>query len=226
MKEEMKSQFGFIDLIDQMGNSTSVVNAARVSFGKRHKGPLTEQDKRLIKYLWNHKHTSPFRHVMFSFHIAAPIFILRQWMKHQVGSTFNEMSGRYVEFKNSFHCPDKFREAPKESIKQGSGDILDLDTQDRAYKAFQFSVNMSHEVYKNLLEMGVCKEQARGVLPLSLFTECIWTVSLQALIHFLNLRLAKDAQTEIRYYAEAIKEILEKDEDMKFILGVCLDDNK
>lgn len=224
MKEEVKSGFGFVDLIDQMGNSTSVVNAARVSFGKRHKGPLTEQDKRLIRYLWSHKHTSPFRHVMFQFHIAAPIFILRQWQKHQVGSTFNEMSGRYVEFKNSFHYPTEFREAPKGNIKQGSGGLLDQDTQDKADKAFKFSVNMSHEVYKNLLEMGVCKEQARGVLPLSLFTECIWTVSLQALIHFLNLRLAKDAQTEIRYYAEAIKEILEKDSDMKFILEVCLND--
>jgi thymidylate synthase (FAD) len=224
MKEEVKSGFGFVDLIDQMGNSTSVVNAARVSFGKRHKGPLTEQDKRLIRYLWNHKHTSPFRHVMFQFHIAAPIFILRQWQKHQVGSTFNEMSGRYVEFKNSFHCPTEFREAPKGNIKQGSGGLLDPDIQDKADKAFKFSVNMSYEIYKNLLEMGVCKEQARGVLPLTTFSECIWTVSLQALIHFLNLRLAKDAQTEIRYYAEAIKEILEKDEDMKFILEVCLNE--
>ena len=224
MKEEVKSGFGFVDLIDQMGNSTSVVNAARVSFGKRHKGPLTEKDKRLIRYLWNHKHTSPFRHVTFQFHIAAPIFILRQWQKHQVGSTFNEMSGRYVEFKNSFHCPTEFREAPKGNIKQGSGGLLDSDIQDKADKAFKFSVNMSYEIYKNLLEMGVCKEQARGVLPLTTFSECIWTVSLQALIHFLNLRLAKDSQTEIRYYAEAIKEILEKDSDMKFILEVCLND--
>jgi thymidylate synthase (FAD) len=224
MKEEVKSGFGFVDLIDQMGNSTSVVNAARVSFGKRHKGPLTEKDKRLIRYLWNHKHTSPFRHVTFQFHIAAPIFILRQWQKHQVGSTFNEMSGRYVEFKNSFHCPTEFREAPKGNIKQGSGGLLDPDIQDKADKAFKFSVNMSYEIYKNLLEMGVCKEQARGVLPLTTFSECIWTVSLQALIHFLNLRLAKDSQTEIRYYAEAIKEILEKDSDMKFILEVCLND--
>ena len=218
-----REDLGFVELVDKMGDSVSVVNAARVSFGKRHKGELRDRDKKLIEYLWKNKHSSPFRHVYFTFHIKAPIFVLRQWQKHQVGSTFNEISGRYVEFKNSFYCPDEFRSPPSKDIKQGSGDTLDEMTQKRVYNAYQFIVNTAHEVYKELLEMGVCKEQARMILPLSLFSECYWTVSLQALVHFLNLRLAKDAQSEIRFYAEAIKEILEKDEDMKFILGVCCD---
>ena len=83
--DKKKDGLGFVELVDQMGDATSIVNAARVSFGKRHKGALRDQDKRLIKYLWSHKHSSPFRHVQFTFHIKAPIFVIRQWQKHQVG---------------------------------------------------------------------------------------------------------------------------------------------
>ena len=215
-----KESLGFVTLIDSMGGSVSIVNAARVSFGKRREGPLTEDDKRLIRYLWNHQHTSPFRHITFTFHIKAPIFVLRQWQKHQVGSTFNEISGRYVKFDYEIYEPDEWRASIK-NVKQGSGGPL-TDQKD-PMDLYRWSIQHQYSVYNQLIDMGVCREQARFVLPLSTFSECYWTCSLQALIHFLKLRLAKNAQAEITFYAEAIKAILERDEDMKFIMGVCLE---
>ena len=219
MKENKMNGLGFVDLIDQMGDSLSIVNAARVSFGKRHTGALRQEDRKLIKYLWKHKHTSPFRHVTFTFHIKAPIFVLRQWQKHQVGSTFNEISGRYVRFDYEMYQPHQWRESA-ENVKQGSGGPL--MNQSEPADLYKWAVQHQYFIYNQLLEMGVCREQARLVLPLSTFSECYWTCSLQALIHFLRLRLAKDAQAEITYYAEAIKSILERDDDMRFVLEVCL----
>jgi len=220
--------FGFVELVDRMliDPAVKVVNTARVSFGKEQDGSITEKDRRLIKFLWKNKHSSPFRHTYYSFKIKAPIFVLRQWQKHQVGCAWNEKSFRYVKAEDSFHCPSRFREPPKGNIKQGSGADIDSAAQEKAYKAYQFSVNMSFEIYKELIGLGVCREQARAVLPLCTFTQTTWTASLQAIIHFLNLRLAKDAQAEMRYYAEAIRETLEEDPNLKLILEVCLESCK
>tara|TARA_Y100001937_G_scaffold128414_1_gene204510 strand:- start:1346 stop:2002 length:657 start_codon:yes stop_codon:yes gene_type:complete len=214
-----KKGLGFVELVDQMGDATSIVNAARVSFGKRHEGALRDKDKRLIKYLWSHKHTSPFRHVQFTFHIKAPIFVIRQWQKHQVGCAWNEMSGRYVEFANEIYKPQTWRESIKD-VKQGSGfSLVDQETPSIIYEE---ACKSAFEAYQALIESGVCREQARIVLPLSMFTQCFWSCSFQALIHFLKLRLAKDAQVETQLYAHALFEILNRDEDMKFLLEVCL----
>ena len=214
---------GFVELVDKMGNATSVVNAARVSFNKRTVPPLDDQDKRLLKYLWKNKHTSPFRHVYFTFHIRAPITIFRQWQKHQIGSNFNEISGRYVQFENSFYMPSEFRGVPVGSVKQGSGDKLPDNIQEIAKTRYSLACDESYKAYLDLIECGVCREQARMILPNCLFSECFWTCSLQAVIHFLNLRLAKNAQAEIRYYAEAVYEVLCKDPDIKFLMDVCFE---
>ena len=216
-----KNDLGFVELVESMGDALSIVNAARISFGRSQAGELTEKDKRLIKYLWRNKHTSPFRHVCFKFHIKAPIFILRQWMKHQVGCSWNEISGRYVKFDPSFYEPEKFR-IQSTKVKQGSGGPI--ENQLNACSIYNDSINQSYSAYERLLEAGVCREQARTVLPLSLFSQCYWTASLHAVIHFLNLRLKKDAQLEIRLYAEAVREILEKQVGMDFVLKVCLDE--
>jgi thymidylate synthase (FAD) len=214
-----KKGLGFVELVDQMGDAISIVNAARVSFGKRHEGKLRDKDKRLIEYLWSHKHTSPFRHVQFTFHIKAPIFVIRQWQKHQVGCAWNEMSGRYVEFANEIYKPQTWRESIKD-VKQGSGfSLVDQETPSLIYEE---ACKSAFEAYQALIEAGVCREQARIILPLSMFTECFWSCSFQALIHFLKLRLAKDAQVETQLYAQALFEILNRDEDMKFLLEVCL----
>ena len=214
-----RKSLGFVELVDQMGDATSIVNSARVSFGKRHNGRLRESDKKLIKYLWRHKHTSPFRHVQFTFHIKAPIFVIRQWQKHQVGCAWNEMSGRYVEFPYEIYKPDLWRESIKD-VKQGSGKAL--INQNASSEVYEKACRYAFESYQNLLDQNVCKEQARMILPLAMFTQCFWSCSFQALIHFLKLRLAADAQIETRFYAEAVHEILSRDEDMKFLLEVCL----
>jgi len=214
-----KNNLGFVELVDQMGSATSIVNSARVSFGKRHNGKLRENDKKLIKYLWAHKHTSPFRHVQFTFHIKAPIFVIRQWQKHQVGCAWNEMSGRYVEFPYEIYKPDTWRESIK-NVKQGSGSpLMDQSTSSEIYED---ACRHAFKAYQDLLDQNVCREQARMILPLAMFTQCFWSCSFQALIHFLKLRLAEDAQIETRFYAEAVHEILSRDEDMRFLLSVCL----
>ena len=215
-----KECLGFVTLIDSMGDCVSIVNAARISFGKRREGQLTEDDKRLIKYLWNHQHTSPFRHVTFTFHIKAPIFVLRQWQKHQVGCSWNEISGRYVKFDYEIYQPDEWRESIK-NVKQGSGGLL--NNQKDPGDLYRWSIQHQYSVYNQLIDMGVCREQARLVLPLATYSECYWTCTLQALVHFLKLRLAENAQAEITFYAEAIRAILERDDDMRFLMEVCLD---
>lgn len=109
---------GFVEIVDVMGSDLSVVNSARVSFGKKTE-KIRPRDERLINYLWEHNHSSPFRHATIQFHIKAPIFVLRQWMKHQVGCAWNEISGRYVEFDYEYHTPSHFRLQSKDN-KQGS----------------------------------------------------------------------------------------------------------
>lgn len=195
---------GFVELIDHMGSDLSVVNAARVSFGKKKK-EFDGKDKKLIKYLWEHKHTSPFRHASLQFHIKAPIFVLRQWMKHQVGCSWNEISGRYVKFDYEFYIPDNFRKQ-SENNKQGS--YGSVEEQEKAMQVYETAMIYSTRDYQRLLDMGVCKEQARAVLPVALYSECYWTCSLQAVLHFINLRDEKHAQLEIQEYARGVKELI------------------
>ena len=193
-----------IQLVSKSGDLTQVVNAARVSFG-RHVNELDDNDKKLIKYLWSHKHTSPFRHVYFTFRIKAPIFVLRQWMKHQVGCSWNEISARYVQLNNEFYLPALWR-AKSKQIKQGSKG--QIKAQSEASDIYKKAVDHAYNTYLDLLNAGVAREQARMILPVSIYSECYWTASLHAVMHFLSLRLDSHAQQEIRSYAEEIKQIL------------------
>jgi thymidylate synthase (FAD) len=200
---------GFVKLIDHMGSDLSVVNAARVSFGKQ-KSTFEEGDERLIQYLADHEHTSPFRHTAMTFHVKAPIFVFRQWMKHRIGSEFNEISGRYVEFpEDEFYVPEVFRRQAKVN-KQGSEGEIDEADRGKARDAFLACCRNSLAQYRGLLAMGVCREQARCVLPVGLYSEVYWTVSLQAAAHFIRLREDGHAQWEIQQYAHAIREIVQQ----------------
>ena len=200
---------GFVRLIDHMGSDLSVVNAARVSFGKR-KEAIDEGDEKLIRYLANHEHTSPFRHTAITFHVKAPIFVFRQWMKHRIGSEFNEISGRYVVFPDDeYFVPEVFRQQAKVN-KQGSEGEIAPEHRERAAASYLEACKQSVAHYKELLEMGVCKEQARCVLPLGLYSEVYWTVSLQAVAHFIHLRSESHAQWEIQQYAAAVKQVVEQ----------------
>ena len=197
---------GFVRLIDHMGSDLSVVNAARVSFGKS-KEKFDSTDEKLLNYLAQHNHTSPFRHTAITFHVKAPIFVFRQWMKHRIASEFNEISGRYVEFtENEYFVPEVFRRQSKEN-KQGSEGEIDACNATSAKKLFLETCRDSISHYKKLVAMGVCREQARCVLPLGLYSEAYWTVGLQAVAHFIRLRTDSHAQWEIQQYANAIRSI-------------------
>ena len=210
---------GLVELVDVMGDAVTVVNAARVSMG-RHVTDLGDADRRLLRYLWEHEHTSPFRHVTLQFRIKAPVFVLRQWMKHQVGCAWNEISGRYVTFNQEAWTPDVWR-SQSPVIKQGSG--ADLEDGSDAAELYASAMRNSFNAYEALLALGVAKEQARLVLPLSLMSECYWTASLQAVIHFLRLRQDGHAQAEIRAYADAIRELVKQVEGLDLVLSICLD---
>jgi thymidylate synthase (FAD) len=199
---------GFVSLIDHMGSDLSVVNAARVSFGKR-KEAFEEGDAKLMVYLAEHEHTSPFRHTALTLHVKAPIFVFRQWMKHRIGSEFNEISGRYVEFpEDEFFVPEVFRRQAKVN-KQGSEGAIDPANQGQALECYLESCRGAVAHYKELLSFGVCREQARCVLPLALYSEVYWTVSLQAVAHFIRLRADSHAQWEIQQYAAAVRSVVE-----------------
>ena len=212
---------GFVMLEASMGSAVSIVNAARVSMGRKV-SEITEPDRRLLRYLWEHEHTSPFRHVQLQFHIKAPVFVLRQWMKHQVGCAWNEISGRYVTFEQEAWTPDVWREQSR-LVKQGSGGALEESENERAAELYASAMRNSFNAYEALLALGVAKEQARLVLPLSLMSECYWTASLQAVIHFLRLRRDGHAQAEIRAFADAVWSLVYDVDGLDFVLDVCLD---
>jgi len=194
---------GHVTLIDKMGGDLSVVNAARVSFGKKSIS-MEEREEKLLSYLYENGHTSPFRHAFVKLHIKAPIFVMRQWMKHQVGCSWNEKSARYSKMKNDFYIPTYWR-GKHESNLQGSSGLI--ENQDEASASYILASEQSITTYNALLGRGVCREQARMILPISLYTESVWTASLQALMHFLRERESNNAQYEIQEYARAVRRL-------------------
>lgn len=196
---------GFIRLVDFMGGDNRVVGSARVSFGAVSKGE--EQDKRLIKYLLEHAHHTPFEHCYFQFHVCCPIYVARQWMRHRWGS-FNEVSARYTEVKDEFYIPSQFRGQDTKN-KQGSVPTSSLD-QAALRKIYEDSVEASYAAYHKLIEAGVAREMARGVLPVCQYTQFYWSVNARSLLNFLQLRTDKHAQLEIRVYADAIADFFKE----------------
>jgi len=209
---------GFIEVIDKLGNDLTVVNSARVSFGKR-KEQFDKNDEKLIKYLIENKHYSPFRHVMVQFHIKAPEFVMRQWYKHVVGiettsshptkdHAWNEISGRYVEIEeDNYYKPLDWRAQSKDN-KQASEGTLNKEQTEEANYWFDEAMSHWHHYYNALLGLGIAKEQARIILPLNIYTEVYWTASFQAIMNFIGLRDDDHAQWEIREYAKVMKEIM------------------
>lgn len=204
---------GYVRLIQVMGDDTTVVNAARVSFDKRTE-VLRDKDKRLIDYLARHDHTSPFRHALLQFEVYAPLMVARQWWKYVVGSdhimdAWNESSRRYITEEPVFYIPDQWRKAP-ENKKQGSGDFVDPSVTDALNNKLRHLVEEGIRFYEEALAMGIAPEQARLFLPAyGMYVRWYWTASLQSVAHFLAQRLAEDAQWEIRQYAEAVKSLVE-----------------
>jgi thymidylate synthase (FAD) len=210
---------GYVELVDYMGaGDLAVVNAARVSFGKR-KTKMDDADAKLIRYLAAHKHMSPFRHLQMTFVIHTSEVVCRQLYKHQVGCSFtsgefreaatvwNEISGRYVEFPNEFHQISKFRQQHKSNKQASLPDSL-VDDNQKAKDIYDRAIRDAYKAYESLLELGVCREQARFVLPVGFMNTLTWTASLEAVVNFIRLRDHDGAQLEIRKLAQAIHSLV------------------
>jgi thymidylate synthase (FAD) len=213
MKKQVLDK-GFIEVVDSLGNDLTVVNSARVSFGKR-KETFDKSDERLVRYLAKYKHYSPFRHLQVQFHIKAPEFVMRQWYKHVVGiettsnsatkdHAWNEISGRYVPVED-FYTPSVFRKQSEDNKQATEGAI---DEQELALKKWNEVMSSITDGYHELLDMGVGKEQARAILPLNQYTEVYWTASFQAIMNFIELRAEKTSQWEIQEYAKTLQKLM------------------
>lgn len=208
------SQFNLEQLLDPLGDGIStlslvrvsgsdvdVVNAARVSHGK-FVTEISEYDIKLIRFLMRHRHTSPFEHNQLSFRVKAPLFVARQWMRHRMNS-YNEISYRYVKAPLEFYIPPKWR---SQDTKNKQASVGSFDNEDFK-KQYVTAIKKSIQTYEYLLENGLCRELARGLLPLCTYTQFIYTCNLHSLMHFMRLRLDAGAQFEIRQYAKRLLQL-------------------
>ena len=205
---------GYIELVDTLGDDLTPVNAARVSFDGFSE-TFSDKDRKLSKFLIKHKHHSPFRHQHCMFILKAPEFVMRQWYKHVVGiettsshvtkdHAWNEISGRYVPY-DEFYEPTEFRKQSEDNKQASDGLIKDQISATIKWRETQMK---TIETYNQLLDMGVAREQARSILPLTVYTKVWWTASFQSIMNFIELRDESTSQVEIQLYAKALKEIM------------------
>jgi thymidylate synthase (FAD) len=242
---------GFVALVDRMQEDPAlkVVNAARISYSKQ-KAEFAEADQRLAGFLWEHGHTSPYRHSYYTFHWKAPLFVFRQAFKYQVGSgwrkyevdgqavslqvfdvffdtdkgcSWNEISGRYVQWQPEFYVPARMRANPPHGNKQASVELGgDFDHEGERRRMIA-ECEAAFRLYSERIERGVAKEIARMLLPQNVYTQAYWTVSLQGVLHFLDQRLKPDAQHEIRRYARAVRDLVRPDLERLGVRGALLE---
>lgn len=213
---------GYVRLVDKLGDDLKPVNAAKVSYNRESK-QFGEREEKLLKFLGREDHTSPFRHALLQFEVYAPLMVARQWWKYIIGSghkefnenlqdpftAWNESSRRYVTEEPEFYIPgiNEWREAPENS-KQGSGDFVEIETGAALTAQLMNHVENGVRMYEKALEQGIAAEQARLFLPAyGLYVRWYWTASLQGVAHFLNQRLAHDAQKEIQLFAKAVYDL-------------------
>ena len=201
-----------VEFIDKMGTDLSVVNAARVSYAK-FKDKFEDKDEKLIKFLAEHNHWSPFAHASLQFRIKAPVFVARQLVKHQVGLVWNEISRRYVDYTPELYKPKEWRGRPQNS-KQGSDGTVSIDSNEQ--HRLDMTMEQCKIIYNSLIGKGIAPEQARMVLPQSMMTEWIWSGTLYAFARVCNLRCAKDTQEETREVANQIHNICKEEFPMSW----------
>jgi thymidylate synthase (FAD) len=199
--------YGYVTLLETMGSDETIVDSARISYDRRGKS----EDRALIRYLLRHRHTSPFEMGVMRFEIKMPIFVARQWIRHRTAS-LNEMSARYTELPNEMFVP-KVVAMQSPDNKQGRQNLdVDMrhgdDTNDLLANIINRANITSYTHYETLLEAGVARELARGVLPVNIYTKFVWKMDLHNLMHFLDLRLDPHAQEEIRDFAEIIEKMV------------------
>lgn len=209
---------GYVRLVGVLGDDLSVANAARVSYDKESK-QMSERDAKLIKFLWEENHTSPFRHAAVTFEIYAPLMVARQWWKYAVSSThvddqngWNESSRRYITENEEFYVPEptQWRSKPENS-KQGSGEPINSIQGSLLTDQLNELVEKSNQLYQTAMAMDVAPELARLFLPAyGMYVRWRWTVSLHGILNFLDQRLKYDAQSEIRDYAVAVRDLIQE----------------
>lgn len=207
-KEHKILDHGFIRVIDYMGSDSSVVQAARVSYGEGTKH--ISQDAALVNYLMRHSHTTPFEMCEIKFHVKLPIFVARQWIRHRTANV-NEYSARYSILSREFYIP-KISQVAQQSKDnaQGRGKELDYETAKNITAVLSENSDLVYSSYDKFLEDGLAREVARVNLTLNYYTELYWKIDLHNLLHFLKLRSDHHAQYEIRVYAEEMIKIIKK----------------
>lgn len=206
-----------VELLEVFGNDEMVANCARVSYQKEASNYTDAQNEKLINFLARENHWSPFSHPRLQFRLQIPIYIERQLVKTQSGVEYNSISGRYVDFSDTYYEIQQFRTQSKDS-KQGSGEDLKKLVNDECLRVQQGVINTCKEAYNRLIEYGVSKEQARSVLPLSLETTMVWTGSLYSFIRLYKQRTKSDAQKEINMVVTMMMEELKKTNNFKYSL--------
>jgi thymidylate synthase (FAD) len=199
---------GKLELVDFMGSDLSVVQGARISNGAALPDWRGAPDERLINFLAENGHMSPFEHAVFKFYVKAPLFVVREWQRHRTFS-YNERSGRYKKFDPEFYVPIRAR-IPDPNNKQSSIESDDIYLSGYQAGAIMSVLDVAYRAYEKMLDKGIAREVARMVLPLNLYTEFYVTGNFRNFMHFLELRNTPDAQQEIRVYAQAIADILEE----------------
>jgi len=211
---------GFVRVVDYMGNDSSIVQAARVSYGTGTK--QVNQDAGLIRYLLRHRHTTPFEMCEIKFHIKLPIFIARQWIRHRTANV-NEYSGRYSIMDKEFYMPKiEHLAAQSQQNHQGRGDVLEGEEAERALEILKADALNAYSNYEELLngdedgniydenKKGLARELARMNLPVNYYTQWYWKIDLHNLLHFLSLRADSHAQYEIRAYADVMIDLVKR----------------
>ena len=202
---------GAVELVDHMGSDLTIVNSARVSFGKQ-KNELDEKDEKLINYLVKHRHTSTFEHNVVTFRFVVPLFIRSQHHRHRTWS-YNEISRRYTDIDLRFYQPNSFRTQHKSNRQASNDDMINPNLNLDIKPTYASDVIKEHNrqsllLYNKLQRAGVCREQARGVLPQNLYTEYYGTCNLSNLLKFIDLRMHDGAQWEIQKVAAATLDII------------------
>jgi thymidylate synthase (FAD) len=202
-------EIGFVELVDSVGSDLSVVNSARVSFGK-HKEELDAKDEKLIRYLINHKHTSTLEHCFVTFRVKVPLFVRSQHHRHRTWS-YNEISRRYTDFDICFYEPKAFRTQHKSNRQASNPEGLInpvLSCGSDCDEMMRLHHQMSLDLFNRVIEAGVCREQARGVLPQNMYTEYYASANLGNILKFIDLRTHEGAQWEIQQLANGMLDIV------------------
>lgn len=211
MKEYKCLDKGYVKVLGVFGSDHTIASCARVSFNKDDFEQVDlDRDQKLIDYLIENDHTSPFEMAELQFEIKCPLFVARQWFRHRTGN-YSEVSGRYSEMNEEFYVPDPSRVKGQNKInKQSSSEPLDSAVQDHSVFLIQQAENKCYDVYKELLNYGVSRELARIVLPQSTYTRFVFKSDLHNLLHFIKLRSSAHAQEEIRMYSDIIQQVVEE----------------